>query len=1738
MIETDQQPIPTASNFDPSLAMPETPSWLLIPPTGGALPLPVQTHDQLLPLENLAWQDFERLCLRLLRSEVGVGRASLYGLPGQGQQGIDAYAIRAVTADGVYDRRRYVVLQSRRIKNVTGANVEHSVGDFLKGNWAEVSKTFIYATSSSTRSTQTLDKVEFLANTLAQRSIEFEVWDKERISEKLKQRPDLVNDFFGRHWVTAFNGDAAASQLGARLDVEETANLRKELARIYTTTFGLADPGYVGVGMNELRRVELLERFVTPDLVSAAIQDASYPFDIAIDREETETTLNPGGEFGAPEEWNSWLADEHSWSLPSSFEQRPTVQPSWAVERRPADQWVGSERLQVIIGDPGAGKSALLRYLVLDLLSHEPQWKTVAEKWGDYLPVWLPFHFLAQKVVGQTGESASVGLALKEWLEQNESSQIWPLFEKALADRRLLLVVDGLDEWTSDEAGRYAAMAVERFAEIRGIPVLASTRPYGLTKLTLAAGWVYSRIAPLTYDQQRFLAIHYFRAASHTEGSSSVEDMIERSVDEFLAQVHRVPELTAFSGTPLFLILLVMLRLSSSSSLPVQRFDVYDRAVQLLVADLPYRRRTAADITTTRRGLPDHELRAVLRRVSYVNQLRGNVSTLEEDPLRDDFVSALQDPEHLSMGREDAVYAASQLLDVAEGELGLLVRTGPKQLGFIHRVMQEQLVAEYIANHLEFEAVRNLFSERVGDPVWKEVLLIAFRILSRPSELMGLVTTVRDRIDETPTGLCAREFLAEITFGPYGIPANAVQTEAAEIIDVVETHAYGPHRARLLDAVLNGIGGSSTDGIVHDCLERWTLLVRNPDQALVDQIARIPSDIGFSDAVCHLLVFAIRNSGRYTAFDNACTVAVRCSTIGTEEERSYLRDALMAIQADPPSGLVQAAALTALALGWRQDASVNAVLTEARYHSDEQVRLVAISDVLGVWPDVFPRTANFWRPTAQGITDTEKGWLIEHVQARQIPEVHFGMLVAAASAAVRNDQSVLDDLLEVTRSDEDYLGSGVARAVILTAFGDDAAVVEWVCDQVSGRGLHSLRIGLMEGGDDLLARTYHGGSLNNGRVAEAIEHSLTGVDVTAMDRELFTLAGIDHGPVMKAKLLQCLAQSSVPHWPANALSLHWSDDPDVRSELRSVLMGDPERASMIANVACSVLDPPEVIHRLMDILRGLSVSSNSNRKRYDIVAAALIQSHREQNLLGHPGVEDTVREAISLMPESLHWIYGEPRLDLALAFYPADISVSVLEEYSARDDRRPDVFLHAFRNDPEKLEPYLSEAAKSVRSLPAYLRARVCRTLFERGIEPTFVARLTRRWADEKSDPNKSVASFVHHQSLLKVDHNQPVDQEGMNAALARLHEQASATGPDYEARRRAAWVGMCVLRNWSAVVGRMESVEGSISVNVNLLDYLNGPDRILLQQIAATWEQLRSTFGEDLIVRLSGMPRESRQLLAWDSLALVASDNPTLERDLEHTLATNPELRTSNGIFLWTVQRERENPAAILDSLSSFLRASDYPLGESLVRLLSEPERMGLTSEQLQSTLERVIRENQSGLGIELLALLFPDHPTVHDAWQAYSRTQAASNNDSPYRFSTGSQFALFYAVSSSDDIVAQIRQHHHRLCKIGIPYLDRVFAQCVSYRLRRDTTAASRVRETIMDRDQPDSLVAVLAPLLRNAVGLDDGLLTEVTFRISQQDGRRLATVVRDHQAGTSLPVRSILVGVAEGSRNERAI
>src|SRR6186997_122867 len=84
------------------------PTWLLTPPSGRVV-RPVETRKQELPFDQLAWEDFERLCLRLARKEAGVEHCQLYGTRGQDQGGIDLYA-RQISG------RKYRVYQCKREK--------------------------------------------------------------------------------------------------------------------------------------------------------------------------------------------------------------------------------------------------------------------------------------------------------------------------------------------------------------------------------------------------------------------------------------------------------------------------------------------------------------------------------------------------------------------------------------------------------------------------------------------------------------------------------------------------------------------------------------------------------------------------------------------------------------------------------------------------------------------------------------------------------------------------------------------------------------------------------------------------------------------------------------------------------------------------------------------------------------------------------------------------------------------------------------------------------------------------------------------------------------------------------------------------------------------------------------------------------------------------------------------------------------------------------------------------------------------------------------------------------------------------------------------------------------------------------------------------------------------------------------------------------------------------------------
>ncbi len=189
------------SNFAPE----EIPAWLETPPTS-EVEQPVRTNLQELPLDQLRWEDFERLCVRLVRHEADIEHCQLYGERGQKQHGIDIFGRHSGGAS-------YSLYQCKRVQTFGPAAIKDAVDKFLQGKWSGQASKFVLCVTESGVRSQHADAIEEQAAVLAQRNIVFDPWDRERISVLLKPYPELVDDFFGREWVKAFCGEEAAVRL-------------------------------------------------------------------------------------------------------------------------------------------------------------------------------------------------------------------------------------------------------------------------------------------------------------------------------------------------------------------------------------------------------------------------------------------------------------------------------------------------------------------------------------------------------------------------------------------------------------------------------------------------------------------------------------------------------------------------------------------------------------------------------------------------------------------------------------------------------------------------------------------------------------------------------------------------------------------------------------------------------------------------------------------------------------------------------------------------------------------------------------------------------------------------------------------------------------------------------------------------------------------------------------------------------------------------------------------------------------------------------------------------------------------------------------------------------------------------------------------------------------------------------------------------------------------------------------
>lgn len=148
---------------------------------------PVEPQLELLPTDSMDWEDFERLLLDLGRHELGLRSLSYFGKRGQAQKGLDVVGTNAHgTAEGI---------QSKRYQQFTVADLNKTVDKYTPSTVPFTLVRLVIGVACRADDRAVVERKTALNE--QHHPLEIDIWDQSRISEMLRDKPDIVIKYFG-----------------------------------------------------------------------------------------------------------------------------------------------------------------------------------------------------------------------------------------------------------------------------------------------------------------------------------------------------------------------------------------------------------------------------------------------------------------------------------------------------------------------------------------------------------------------------------------------------------------------------------------------------------------------------------------------------------------------------------------------------------------------------------------------------------------------------------------------------------------------------------------------------------------------------------------------------------------------------------------------------------------------------------------------------------------------------------------------------------------------------------------------------------------------------------------------------------------------------------------------------------------------------------------------------------------------------------------------------------------------------------------------------------------------------------------------------------------------------------------------------------------------------------------------------------------------------------------------------
>jgi hypothetical protein len=484
----------------------------------------------------------------------------------------------------------------------------------------------------------------------------------------------------------------------------------------------------------------------------------------------------------------------------------------------------------VLVGEPGSGKSTVLRWVARRLAFPSP---VASAARSHVVPILLTAARYAQALAED--EALSVRRHLVTDVRQRSGS----FLAMALDRGEAALLVDAIDE-IADTAMR--ATVLRRLAEfVADHPdclVVATSRVVGLHLGPLGPGFGAWRIRPLSGPRRA----EFVRAWAGALGFATDIGLLD-----FEESLESMEGGRALLGNPL-LLLITFLLWERGSRLPSRRTDLYQLLTDTLVREWPLQR--AGPSWDGRRAIER------LAPLAWELLLRGD--DLEAEPVLSSLAGAIAEDEGLSQAaaREEA----RRFLAIVEQRTGFFVEsgnTGAPRYGFLHRSFAEYLAGVHLAERwrsglLEIDALadraehgevlrftagvlsagsradaaRFLAELLEREPTGRRA--VAFRlglVLALLADGVEVTNAMRDMIIADAVELIVRTPLAELASDLGGLLAKVSMVQPLGSMTLRAEPVPGedaPTRAR--KAVLLVRLDPDDDARLRDALLRWDLI--------------------------------------------------------------------------------------------------------------------------------------------------------------------------------------------------------------------------------------------------------------------------------------------------------------------------------------------------------------------------------------------------------------------------------------------------------------------------------------------------------------------------------------------------------------------------------------------------------------------------------------------------------------------------------------------------------------------------------------------------------------------------------------------------------------------------------------------------------------------------------------------------------------------------------------------------